>query len=493
MNLGTLVIIITAIAFFLTLVVGALYGRHKSWLMTFLQNWTGVLFIISGIVKAIDPLGLAYKMEQYFAEFQSTFSETAFSFIAPLFPALSSQSLLCSIVMIVFEIILGVMLILGSRRKFTSWAFMLLVVFFTFLTGFTYLTGYVPTDVNFFDFDGWGKYDALQMKVTDCGCFGDFIKLEPKVSFLKDVVLLVPAFFFLFRYKTMHQLFGRSTRQIIVGGLIVALTLYCVWNSVWALPHTDFRPFKVGVDIAEQKSLEEQAQADVEIVSFTLKNILTGKHVELPYAQYMKEYKSYPQTDWEITQNLTEPAVKETKISDFLLYGPDDNDVTESILSKTEPFFMFVSHKLYYEDKEETTKTVTDSVVALVDTVYNGPDTAFIYDKVAQTREVKETDFEWNERFLARFHNVIVPLARSAAADQVKSLLVVGGADKSMIADFKRDAGLDFSVVTADDILLKTIVRSNPGIVLMQNGRILGKWHYRDVPEFTDIKTKYLE
>ena len=494
MNIGTLVIIITAIAFFLTMAVGALYGKHKSWLMTFLQNWTGVLFIISGFVKAIDPLGTGYKMEQYFTEFQNTFSETFLSFISPLFPFLSEHSLLCAILMIVFEIILGLMLIIGSMPKLTAWAFLLLVVFFTILTGFTYLTGYVPADVNFFDFGSWSAYNPLQMKVTDCGCFGDFIKLEPKISFFKDLVLMVPALYFVFAHRDMHQIFSPSNRQRIVLGFLVLISLYCVRNSVWALPHTDFRPFKVGVNIAERKALEEQAQADVEIVSYTLKNMLTGKYVELPYAQYLKEYKSYPSTDWEVvTQNMTESAVEETKISEFIIYGPDDSDVTEELLNRNEPYLMFISHKLYFKGSESKTTTVTDSIVVVVDTLIDLSDTTFVYDKRARTKKVAYVDYHWNADFIERFKEVVLPLALAAKASDVGSVLVVGGADKEMIADFKADVGIDFAILNADDILLKTIVRSNPGILLIEKGAILDKWHFRKAPDFVDIKARHLD
>src|SRR5688572_33274483 len=113
MNLLTLVLYIGIAAAVLTVLVGLIKKGHKSWIMTFLQNFCGILFIISGFVKAIDPIGTAFKMEQYFAEFQYTFAETGMSFIAPLFPALSSISLFFSIFIIVFEIVLGLMLLLG--------------------------------------------------------------------------------------------------------------------------------------------------------------------------------------------------------------------------------------------------------------------------------------------------------------------------------------------------------------------------------------------
>ncbi len=492
MNLGTLVITISAVAFLLTLVVGTIFKRHKSWVMTFLQNFTGVLFIFSGFVKAVDPLGTAYKMEQYFAEFQATFDASMLSFVAPLFPWLSSYAIAFSVFMIIFEILIGVMLVLGSQRKVTSWAFLILVVFFTFLTGFTYLTGYVPNDVNFFAFGDWGSYNELQMKVTDCGCFGDFLVLKPKISFFKDLVLLVPALYFVFRHKDMHQLFTLRIRNIILGVAGLLLLLYCMRNYVWDIPHTDFRPFKKGVNIAERKALEEEAEANVEVISYTLKNRLSGKYVEIPYEQYLKEFTSYPKTEWEITATeMSEPEVEATKISDFVIYGPDDSDVTAQILENPEPFFLIVCHKIPYEGSEVVEIEYQDSTL-VIDTMINGTDTSFVYDYERETKTRKERQYRWKTKYLERFRSKIVPLAEAAAAANVKSVAVFGGADQGMIQQFKRDVGINFTACSADDILLKTIVRSNPGPVLMRGGQILDKWHYKKVPTFEDIRSEHI-
>ncbi|MBK8501920.1 MAG: DoxX family protein [Saprospiraceae bacterium] len=493
MNLTTLIITIAAIAFILTLAIGVLYRKHKSWFMTFLQNFTGVLFIISGYVKAVDPLGTAYKMEQYFAEFHDTFSHTFLSFLAPVFPWFSSFSTLFAIAMIIFEIVLGVMLLFGIKSKFTSWAFLLLVVFFTFLTGFTYLTGYVPQGGNFFSFGLWSDYDPLQMKVTDCGCFGDFLKLEPRISFYKDLALLIPAFIFIFRYKDMHQLFSPNARSMILGLVGVGLIVYCINNAYWNLPHTDFRPFKKGVNIRLQKELEEQAEASREVISYTLKNKLSGKFVELPYQQYLNEYKSYPKTDWEVVESkMTESEIPESKISDFVIYGPNDEDVTDQILENPEPFFFLVCHKLLHHGTKTLEMDVIDSLKIPVDTTIFKGDTMINYRTEIRNRKETKTTYAWDQAYLNRFTSVVVPFTKAAGVDGIKSIIVIGGADSKMINDFKEASGIDFVACSADDILLKTIVRSNPGVLLMQDGVILDKWHYRHLPSFEQVKINYI-
>ena len=318
MTLTTLLIRIFIAAIVLTGISVAVFDQKKNIFVSFLQNYCGALFVFSGWVKAIDPLGTAYKMEQYFAEFESTFQETWMSFLAPLFPWLSNLSISFSVVMIIFEIVLGLMLIFGIKNKFTSWAFLLLVGFFTFLTGFTYLTGYVPEGTNFFSFGSWGEYEESNMKVTDCGCFGDFIKLKPYTSFLKDVALLIPAFIFLFKSKDMHTWFSSKTNSAITIGSTALLALYCFSNYVWDLPHSDFRPFKEGVNVREQKAAEEDALTNAPM-TYILTNKSTQDVTELPYEEFMKQYKSYPKEQFDYDTRTGEPAIPHTKISEFMV------------------------------------------------------------------------------------------------------------------------------------------------------------------------------
>ncbi len=358
MTLSTLLTNIGIVAILLTLLVEFVFKARKDWVTTFFQNFTGALFIFSGWVKAIDPLGTAYKMEQYFAEFKYTFEETWMSFIAPLFPWLSEFSIGFSVFMIVFEIVLGFMLIIGSRPKFTAWAFLLLVAFFTFLTGFTYLTGHVPQDVNFFEFGKWSAWVETNMKVTDCGCFGDFIKLKPKVSFLKDVFLMIPALWFLFRSKDMHTLFTANTRTGILGVSTLGFLLYCFSNFSWDLPHKDFRPFKVDTDILKVREAEAAAQAAIKVTGYKMTSKEDGRVVELPYDQFLKEYKQYPKEEWEYEQVKTKPTIEPTKISDFSFTDADGNEMADEILNEPNYSFMLVSYKLYGKaHSEEVTQT----------------------------------------------------------------------------------------------------------------------------------------
>lgn len=492
MDLPKLLVIISIIAIILTLFIGLVWKKKNSWLMTFLQNFVGVFFVISGAVKAVDPLGTAYKMKDYFGEFQSTFEGSFLSPFAGMFPFLTNYIIGLAVGMIVFEIVLGIMLILGHRPKLTAWLFLALMLLFTVMTGFTYLTGYVPEGVNFFEFSKWSAYLKSNMKVTDCGCFGDFIKLEPFTTFTKDVILLFPGLYFLLKSKLQHQLYDQKTRDIITIISIVGLSIYCFSNYMWDIPKVDFRPFKKDVNILAQKELEENAMASVAILSWHLKNKNSGEQIELSNADYMKNYKNYPKKDWEIIdQTKTKPAIKSTKISEFELDDPEGGgDVSYDMLSIEDANFMVVCHKLKAKSVFKQ-KLVKDSIFIdqAIKTLDDRDSTIKVFDKIVES-SVDYVDYIWDENYIDHFTSKIKPLVEAAKKDG-KRVYIAAGADSDMIKSLLSNTGIDVEYYTADDILLKTIVRSNPGVLLMKNSKILNKWHYNKLPTYEEIKQSH--
>lgn len=495
MTLSILLLYVAIAAVILTAITAFVLKSKENIIISYLQNFCGALFIFSGWVKAVDPLGTAYKLEQYFAEFEATFEPTWFSFIAPSFPWLSNYAVQFSVFMIIFEIILGIMLILGSRPKLTAWAFFLLVAFFTFLTGFTYLTGYVPNGSNFFEFSSWTSYNANNMRVTDCGCFGDFIKLEPKISFFKDIFLLVPSLIFIFFHKDFHQLFSSRIRTSVIGVSLIGLLLYCMSNYVTDIPHIDFRPFAKGVDVATQKKAQDEALASVQVLGFQLKNKQSGEALDVGYNEYISNLSNYPSDTWEVEdQILGEPSIPITKIGDYDIQDLDGNSVTDDLLYNDETYFMVVCYKLY--GTGSTATRVLEDTIFTLDTIYNSAYTnGFAIEKNIEKIEkqtVNYTNYIWKDYYAKRFTEVVNPFVDEAKMDGIKTIAVIGGADKNMVDDFKADVGLDAEYYVADDILLKTIVRSNPGIVLWSNGKILDKWHVKKLPTYNEVKNLHM-
>lgn len=496
MTIFTLLIYVTIAAAILTALTVFLTKAHRSILMTFVQHFCGSLFIFSGFVKAVDPLGTAFKMEQYFAEFHHTLSETAASFAAPMFPWLSEHALFFAVVMIVFEIALGVMLIVGARPKLTAWLFFLLVVFFTILTGFTYLTGYVPSGVNFFEFGQWGPYVETNMRVTDCGCFGDFIKLKPKVSFLKDVFLLIPAVYFLLAHRKMHQLFGARFRLVSVASVAIVFLIFCIRNYAWDEPVLDFRPFKAGTDVRSKKLAEEEAMANVKITHYKMTNVKTGQVVTIPYEQYIKEFKNYPKEEWEFEQIKTKPEIEPTKISDFDISDLEGNNVTEDILNDPNYSFMVVAYKIYLAAEPQSKQMVVNDTLYVADTIQiAGSDSVQVIQKVADVvqRTVEEEVYSFDPGYVRRFTEILNPVLEQAEKAGYKVFAVTAPNSPAMIDDFRHETQSAYPFYIADDLLLKTIQRSNPGLVLWHDGKIVAKWHFKKLPSFKEIQEKYLQ
>ncbi|MEL6917739.1 MAG: BT_3928 family protein, partial [Bacteroidota bacterium] len=186
--------------------------------------FVGILFIISGFIKLNDPVGFSFKLEEYFSQG-----------VLDL-PIFMPYALNIAIFVVILEVLLGVMLLVGFRIKFTLWSLLGMIVFFTFLT----------------------FYSAYFNKVTDCGCFGDAIKLTPWESFTKDVVLLVLIIILLLGRKHIKSIFGPKTKRIItlIALILCGVFAYYVLNH---LPLIDFRPYKIGANIEEGMTVPENA------------------------------------------------------------------------------------------------------------------------------------------------------------------------------------------------------------------------------------------
>lgn len=183
----------------------------------------GLLFIFSGLIKLNDPMGFAFKLNDYFAPDVLNL------------PLLDPWALQIALFVVIFEVVLGVALLLGYRPKFTVWMLLLMIVFFTFLT----------------------FYSAYFNKVTDCGCFGDAIPLTPWQSFYKDLVLLVLILILFFNQKHIKPLGSLKFRfgTVALSALVCGIMAYWVLNH---LPFKDFRPYAVGKNIEEgMKTAEE--------------------------------------------------------------------------------------------------------------------------------------------------------------------------------------------------------------------------------------------
>jgi hypothetical protein len=532
MTLTKVCIMMAVIATVLTAIMYFLRNKEavdlKSIGYSLFQNFVGAFFIFSGGVKVIDPYGTAYKLEQYFSEFESTFSETWMSWMSGIFPFFAEYALPTAILVIVFEIVLGLLLIIGHAKKFTHWSFLLLILFFTFLTGYTYLTGYIPNsdpivlekgeeiikifegeegdklengwtvkdtiNANLFNLSSWGEWKETNMKVTDCGCFGDFLVLSPWTSFRKDLFLLIPGVLFLiFGARNSHTLFSKKPRQYIVLGSTVFLLAFAYYFSVEQIPAIDFRPFANGVDVRTKRKAEMDAEAAVKVTGFTIRNTKTGAVAEIPMASYATDILNYKEADgWDkstIDQIKDEPTVKRTKLSDFTIQGrktivrkyisiimPAGDTILDYDASMLADLGDTTGFK-FFNPKKET--SVEDAYVE--EEILANPNYSFmiVCNKLEKASK-------------SAFKNKINALHAGAEGDGLQFFVASGSTDDN-VKEFKKEVGANYVFYTADDILLKTIIRSNPGIVLWKDGVIVKKWHYKHVPSYEDIKKQYMK
>lgn len=262
---------------------------------------TGLLFIFSGLVKANDPLGLSYKMQEFFEVWG--------------LHSLNDYTLFFSLAMNTFEIVAGVAVLLGWRMKLFSWLLLLLIIFFTFLTGYALFSG----------------------KIKTCGCFGDCIPLTAQQSFIKDLILLV-LIIIIFAKRRIIKPFLSSA---INGLLILASVLFCIilqWYVLKHLPIVDCLPYKKGNNIVEKMKIPEGAIADSFAINFKYRK--AGKEMEFDMDHFPDDFDDSTYEFVERTQKLVRPGTAMPAISDFSLRSMSGNDTTLAILNQGNPYVM---------------------------------------------------------------------------------------------------------------------------------------------------------
>lgn len=304
-------------------------------------------FIFSGFVKLVDPLGSAYKFQEYFSA-----DVLNMEFLIP-------YALPFSIVLILAEIMLGVTLLLGYLPKFTVWSLLGIILVFLFLT--------------------W--YSAYYDKVTDCGCFGDAVKLSSWETFYKNIVLVVLILLLVWKVRYIKPLFSLNSVKM-TSFLLFFTFLYITYYVLVHLPIIDFRPYAVG------------------------KNIPEGM-------KYNGE--------------------EEPPIHDFYLESVEGDDLTEAVLAE-DKIMLIIAYNLAKSDLEGfvSVKKVSDEALKNGYTVY---------------------------------------LLSSSMDEDYQNI--------------KKNYNLNFDMLFGDETMLKTIIRSNPGILTLQNGTVKGKWSWIDVEKVT--------
>lgn len=351
----------------------------------------GITFIFSGFVKAVDPLGSYYKIQDYV---------TAFG-IAEWIPAF--VLLLFGIILASLEFSIGIFLFLGIRRLISSLLAMLLMIVMTPLT----------------------FYLAIANPVSDCGCFGDAWVLTNWQTFGKNVVLLAAAIIVFRRYKQIVRFITAKMEWLVsmyTLFFVFVLSFYCLAN----LPILDFRPYKIGTDIKAGMEIPEDARPSVFETYFILEK--DGKQKEFTL-------DNYPDSTWTFVEARTVLKEKgyEPPIHDFsLIELSTGEDITDNVLAYKGYTFLLVAHRIEEAD---------DGNIDLINEIYDYS-VEHGYKFYALTSSSEEAIEEW--------------------CDQT---------------------GAEYPFCQVDDITLKTIIRSNPGLLLLKDGIILNKWADNQIPD----------
>jgi len=282
-----------------------------------------VIFILSGFVKAVDLVGFSFKMEEYF-------SPAVFNM-----PFLEKFALLFSVIVVILELLLGFMLLLKLKLKFTLSALIALCIFFGFLT----------------------FYSAYFNVVTDCGCFGDAIKFTPWQSFIKDIVLLfgLIILFILYRKefkKKDHYSYGEkkdsdNVRYIILAVFSVVMLGIGAYGILYE-PVIDFRDYKIGTDLKAEKEKINKNPSEYKTF-YSLKNQKTGEILKVNQDDYIKETKYWAEgSPWKIEEGKNESLlVKEgykSEIVKFKIEDPSGMDMTEEVINAPKAILVFSYH-----------------------------------------------------------------------------------------------------------------------------------------------------
>ena len=445
---------------------------------------TGAVFVVSGLIKANDTVGFSIKLQEYFDP----------NSLGSFWAAFHDYSLPIAILLTGVEVVLGLSLLFGLRSRLTTLLLLAMTLFFGWLTWFTAHCNDAQLAAM------TAGQDFKDVCVTDCGCFGDALRgtlgrsFTPWESFYKDLQLFFMVIVLVVQSKKIHLNQLREDLIVLPGAAIVIL-LFSGWLFDWMfpfyflmgctviyvllkaitlplapkewviagtmfilsygfatytlrhLPIKDYRPFAVGKNIPnEMKTAEELGKKPTVYANiYFLKNTKTGKEKTMNSVDYLNQ-KMWQDTSWQIAHTGDHPIVLERgyepPIASFNILDSSGNDIGNQLISDPNYEIWVVS---------------------------------FDITKANRSHQKK-----------------INELAEKAENDGMKVLgLTASGSD--VVSGFKEKYHINYPFYTGDEVLLKTIIRSNPGLVLVKNGTIVAKWHHNDIPNFSEIEQKYLK
>lgn len=358
----------------------------------------GITFIFSGFVKAIDPLGTTYKIQDYLTSFG--------------FPGLHDIALPASIILCAGEFCLGIFMLFGLYRKWTSRLLFIVMLFMTPLT----------------------LYLAIANPVKDCGCFGDALVITNWQTFFKNIVLLACSIIVLIWHQKITNLFTGKFYWFVSLYIIACSIVFCIYNIINE-PIIDFRPYKTGANIPQLMTVEKDKAPVFENIFIYEKD---GIKKEFTEDNYPWEDSTWVFVDRhsKLVKEGEEPVIRDFSINRLYL-NQDRNEI-------------------------ESEEDITTEVLS---------DTSYTFLMIAYSLPEMSTDY------LSSFEDV-----NNYAKDHQYKFYCLTSSPRDAILQLEKENITNFDFAVSDERSLKTIVRSNPGLILLKNGVIINKWADRHVP-----------
>ncbi|NDW08193.1 BT_3928 family protein [Dysgonomonas sp. 520] len=363
----------------------------------------GATFVFSGFVKAVDPMGTAYKIQDYFLAFGME--------------SFTGLSLTLSIAQAVLEFALGAFMLVGIYRRVTTICVLLVMLFMTPLT----------------------LYLAIANPISDCGCFGDAFIISNWQTFYKNIVLLAASVLVVWRFYLITNFFTGKFYWLVGIFTIFYITGFCLYNTTYE-PVFDFRPYKIGADLPKLMSVEP-GKGDV------YENILVYEKDGVK-KDFTEENYPWQDSTWTFVE-MTTKMIKEGEkpaVQDFeiirLFFNPEkteivaDENITQEVLADTGYVFLMIAYSL--------------------------PEANVSY--LSNLEDVSNYANDYGYKFYC--------LTSSTSDDIIK---------------WEKENAFNYTYCKTDERTLKTITRSNPGLVLLKNGVIINKWASLQVPQESDL------
>jgi len=459
----------------------------------------GTVFIISGLVKSNDIWGFVYKLEEYFEP-----GALNLEFLTPL-------ALEIAIFVVIGEILLGVALLFGALPKLTTILTLFMMVFFTWLT---YYTSHCDPQSTVEIINDLGVKEVIDTQcVLECGCFGNAIPLTALQSFYKDLIILflfIPFVISVFRGRVKLNT-RKENRYIIPASIIFSLVFslgfldwpfstlfvaillgvgaillkrlnkkYAVlgvfmssliisglfqWKAYAHLPHKEYTPYAIGESIREnRKTADELGLPSPQFATkYTFKNKTTGQDTIVLSTDYLKIYNA----EW--FKNRYELVTYEGESISVPVYKKDDkgNLITDKDGNNIEL-------ETYVPKIQDLNPTTYEGEEVVEDLINNSGYTFFFISKDLENAEIGTM-------------SVISNLSKAAQKNNIKFYGLCNSAYE-ITEEFRHKHQLGFEFLEMDFIELKMMIRDNPGLMLIHDGKVVNKWAWRDFPTWDEVQ-----